>query len=190
MKQLIKYNILNIVTVFTVAMFFSCKDNYNEVQKLGVSENEPIGEAENINFKKTDSGKVTINLISPKRLDFSNRDFPYEEFPNGITLFFYDKENKKSTVESDYAIFYSQTGIIDLQGNVLITSHDGDVLKTKQLYFDRKKEWLFSNNYIEIKGKDGSLIRGNVFDANFESNKGLTFLSIYEAHDSFMEVED
>ena len=72
MKQIIKYYILNIVTVFTVTMFFSCNDNYKEVQKIGVSENEPIGEAENFNLIYTDSGRVTIKLLSPIRLDFSN----------------------------------------------------------------------------------------------------------------------
>ncbi|WP_406682899.1 LPS export ABC transporter periplasmic protein LptC [Seonamhaeicola sp. MEBiC1930] len=189
MKQLIKYYILNIVTVITVTMFFSCNNNYNEVQNLGISENEPIGEAENINLKYTDSGKVAINLISPKRLDYSNRGFPFEEFPEGITLYIYD-EDSKTTVVSDYAISYKKTGIIDLQGNVVITSDDGDVLRTEQLYYFQKNQWLFTNNHVEITGKDGSLIKGGVFDAQFESGKGLTFLSIYEAHDSHLPVQE
>lgn len=76
--------ILNIVTVITVTMFFSCKDNFKEVQKIGVSENTPIGIAENINLKYTDSGKLKAILISPKMLDYQNRDFPYASFPKGL----------------------------------------------------------------------------------------------------------
>ncbi|TXG36591.1 LPS export ABC transporter periplasmic protein LptC [Seonamhaeicola maritimus] len=165
MKQIIKYYILNIVTVITVTMFFSCNDNYKEVQKIGVSENEPIGEAENFNLKYTDSGRVTINLLSPIRLDFSNRDFPYDEFTKGITLYFYNEDNKKSTVVADYAISYSKTNIIDLQGNVVVTTHDGNVLTSDQLYFDRRKEWIFTNLPVTFKsGQD--IIHGNGFDSN------------------------
>lgn len=189
MRHFLKYHILCIVTVFTVTMFFSCKDNYDQVQKIGVSENEPIGEAENINLKYTDSGRVAINLISPKRLDFSNRNFPYEEFPEGITLYFFDKDNNKSTVVSDYAISYKQTDLIDLQGNVVITSHEGVTLKTKQLYFKQKNKWLFSNNYVEIEDEN-SLIKGNTFDAKIESGKGIRLSTIYETHDTTIEIEE
>lgn len=166
MKQLITYYIPCIVTVFTVTIFFSCKDNYNEVQKIGVSENEPIGEAENFNLKYTDSGKVTRHLIGKKMFDYTNRDFPYYEFTDGVTLNIFDK-NKKSTVVSDYAVVYDKTSIIDLQGNVVITTHDNRILKSDQLYFDRKKEWLFTNQPVTFtSGQD--IIHGNGFDSNGE----------------------
>ena len=85
-----------------VTLFFSCKNNFKEVQKIGVSANEPQGEAEGINAKRTDSGRVSANLISPKMLDFGNRAFGYSEFPEGITLYVYDDQNEKSTIISDY----------------------------------------------------------------------------------------
>lgn len=152
------------VTVFAVTMFFSCNDSLKEVQKLGVSENEPIGVAENINLKHTDSGRVSANLLSPKMLDYSNRDFPYSEFPEGIVLNLFDEQNKKSVVVSDYAIVYDQTGLLDLQGNVVITSENG-VLKTEQLFYDQKKEWLFTNKPVEYK-TENDIIHGNGFDSN------------------------
>ncbi len=163
MKQITKY-ILNIVVVFTAAMFFSCKDNYNEVQKIGISENEPIGEAENINLKFTDSGKITRHLIGKRMLDYSNRDFPYYEFPEGATLHIFD-DNKKSTIVADYAVVYDATSIIDLQKNVVITTHDKRVLKSEQLYFDRKKQWIFTNVPVTFESSQ-DIIHGNGFDSN------------------------
>ncbi|TGV03268.1 LPS export ABC transporter periplasmic protein LptC [Flavivirga rizhaonensis] len=173
------YNILNIVTVIlTVTMFFSCSDNFNQIQKMGVSENEPIGVAENINLKHTDSGRLTANLLSAKMLDYSNRDFPFNEFTGGITLYVFDEENKKSTIVSDYAIIYNNTDLIDLQGNVVITTHDGNVLKTEQLYYDQNREWLFSNHLVEIISSDGSSMKGNIFD----SDAKFTNVEVLEAN--------
>lgn len=166
MNKKVIYNILSIVTVvFTVAMFFSCNDNFEQVQKMGISENEPIGIAENINLKYTDSGRVTANLLGTKMFDYSNRDFPFNEFTDGITLYVFDEENKKSTIISDYAIIYSNTDLIDLQGNVVITTHDGNVLKTEQLYYDQKRTWLFTNVPVSFTTKQ-DIINGNGFDSN------------------------
>lgn len=165
MRKVFLNNILNIVTIFMVTMFFSCNDSLKQVQKMGISENEPIGVAENINLKYTDSGRVTANLLSPKMLDFKNRDFPYNEFPDGLTLYIYDEENKKSVVVSDYGIIYDRTNLIDLQGNVKITTADNRILKSEQLYYDQKKEWLFTNKPVTFSSEK-DIINGNGFDSN------------------------
>lgn len=165
MIKKLTYHVINIVTVFTVTMFFSCNNSYKEVQKMGISENEPIGVADHINLKYTDSGRVTANLLSDKMLNFSNRDFPYYEFTEGVTLYIYDENNEKSTVVSDYAISYDQTKLIDLQGNVKIVTKTHDTLFAEQLYYDQKKEWLYTNKPVTFRtGLD--IINGNGFDSN------------------------
>ncbi|WP_298535951.1 LPS export ABC transporter periplasmic protein LptC [uncultured Algibacter sp.] len=159
------YSIKNIVTVVAVTMFFSCNDSFKQVQKIGISENEPIGVDYELNLKYTDSGRVTANLLSTKALDYTNRDFPFREFVDGVTLYVYDKENKKSTVLADYAIVYTKNNLIDLQNNVVITTSDGSVLKTDQLYYDQKKEWLYTNYPVSFQTKQ-DIINGNGFDSN------------------------
>ncbi|KAB1067400.1 LPS export ABC transporter periplasmic protein LptC [Tamlana haliotis] len=165
MKKHFTYRIFNIVTVFTVAMFFSCNDSLKQVQKLGISENEPIGVDYNLNLKYTDSGRVSANLISTKALDYSNRDFPFREFVDGVELDVFDEKNQKSVVLADYAIVYSETGLIDMQNNVVITTHDNRVLKTDQLYYDQKNEWLYTNKAVSFKSEQ-DLINGHGFDSN------------------------
>ncbi|MEC3908220.1 LPS export ABC transporter periplasmic protein LptC [Tamlana sp. 2201CG12-4] len=160
-----KYYILNIVTVLAVTMFFSCNDSFDQVQKLGISENDPIEVDYNLNLKYTDSGRVTANLLSTKAINYSNRDFPFREFVDGVTLYVYDKDNNKSTVVADNAFFYVETNLIDMQDNVVITTHDNQVLKTDQLYYDNKKEWLYTNKPVSFKTEQ-DLINGNGFDSN------------------------
>ena len=163
-----KYQIVSsIVMVIAMTMFFSCKSNLDEVNKIGISENEPIGVAENINLKYTDSGRVTANLLSPKMLDFSNRDFAYNEFPEGARLNIFDENNEKSTIIADYAIVYDKTGIIDMQGNVVLASTTQDTLFAEQLYYDQNREWLFTNKPVTFRrGQD--VINGNGFDSDSE----------------------
>lgn len=165
MSKNVTYNLLNIVTIFIVTMFFSCNDSFKQVQKIGISENEPIGIEYNSNIKYTDSGRVTANLISAKMLDYSNRDFPFHQFTEGVTLYVYDKEDRRSTVVANNAYVYSNTDLIDMQDNVIITTHDNRVLKTDQLFYDQKKEWLYTNKAVSFKTEQ-DIINGNGFDSN------------------------
>lgn len=163
--------IKNLVTVIAVTLFFSCENNFSDVQKIGVLQNQPVGEAENIDLKYTElqeNDTVThllANLLSPKMLDYSNRDFSFSEFPEGIMLKTYDREGKLTTITSDYAIFYDDTNIIDLRGNVVIATHQKDSLFTEQLYYNEKLEWVFTNKPWLYKDAAGTK-HGVGFDAD------------------------
>jgi len=153
------------VTVFTVTLFFSCKNNFKEVQNIGILDGGPLTIAENINTKYTDSGKLKSILISPKMLNYSNREFAFYEFPEGINLTLFDADNNKSNVVADFAILYDETDLIDLQGNVVLTTHNKDTLYADQLFYDQKTEWLFTNQPVRFRTKD-QLINGNGFDSD------------------------
>ena len=165
MKRKISYRLLNIVIAFAVTMFFSCKNNFKEVQQIGVLQNEPIGIAEHMNLKYTDSGRLKANLVGPKMLDFSNREFSYNEFPEGVTLYLFDEQSKKSTIIADYAIVYNNTDLIDLRGNVLITTETKDSIFAEQLFYDEKRDWVFSNKPVRYVSPT-KIVTGNAFDSN------------------------
>lgn len=157
--------ILNIVTAIAVTMFFSCKNNFKEVQKIGVKQNMPLGEAEHINLKYTDSGRIKANLMSPKMLDYSNRPFSFSEFPEGVTLHLYDDKKNKTIVVADYAIVYNLTDLIDLRGNVIITTETQDSIFADQLYYDQKHDWVFTNTPLRYVSAT-KIVTGNAFDSN------------------------
>ena len=152
----------NIALLFVAAMFLSCNNTLKEVQDLDTASYAPMSIAENINTKYTDSGRLTSILISPKMLNFTNREFPFYEFPEGIDLTLFDDKMNKNTVTANKAIVYSQTDLIDLQGN-------------EQLFYDQTKEWLFTNFPVKFRTTD-YLTNGNGFD----SNKNVTNAQVLE----------
>lgn len=169
-------NMFKSVMVLVLAItLFACEGNYQNVKKLSLSDGAPIAEGKDINFKYTDSGKLVTNLLAAKLLDYSNLEFPYKEFPKGIEVLFWDKDGKKSTVNSDYAIQFDNTGLVDLRDNVVLITADSVVLKATQLYWDQKNNWVFTDQPYQIKFKDGSYNDGAV---GFDSSQDFTtFLS-------------
>ena len=153
--SLLKNTVIHFLAFLVVGTFFGCESNFKDVQKINFSEFTPSGQAENINLKYTDSGKIKAILISPKMLDFSSLDFTFTEFPVGIDVTLYDEKGKKTFVKSDYAVSYKTTNIIDLQKNVKITSESGQVLETDQLYYDQKNEWFFTEKSFKFTDPKG-----------------------------------
>ncbi len=133
----------------------SCDRSFKDVQNIGFSEFMPSGRAEDLNLKYTDSGKITSILISPLMLDYATVSYPFTEFPDGMHITFYDKAGKKTFVESDYAVTYKNTNLFDLQGNVNITTEDGQNLATSQLYYDQKNEWFFTEKKFKFTDPKG-----------------------------------
>ncbi len=184
MTLLKKHPIVVLIAVIVATLFLRCESNFKDVQKSNFSEFVPSGEAEKINLKYTDSGRITAILVSPKMKEYSNVDFPFTDFPNGIDVTLYDKNYKRTIILADYATSYKSTNIIDLRGNVKITSQDGQLLETDQLFFDQKNEWFFTEKsfkFTDPKGisngqgidfsKDFKIINSQKIAGEIESNE-------------------
>jgi LPS export ABC transporter protein LptC len=142
-------------TVVSLILFSSCESNFKEVQKSTFAEFSPSGEADSINLKYTDSGKIKSILISPKMLDYATVDFPFTEFPKGINVTLFDNKGKKTFITAKYAVTYKTTDLIDLQGNVKITNEDGQLFETDQLFFDQKNEWFYTEQKYKFTDPKG-----------------------------------
>ena len=159
------YTWKSVMAIAIAITLFACEGNYKNVQRLNLKDGAPVAEGQNVNLFYTDSGRVVTNLMAPRLLDYSNFEFPYQEFPEGVEVHFFENGDK-STVKSDYARRYDATGIVDLRENVRLTTADGNVLEAEQLYWDQNNQWLFTDQPYRITFSDGSYNDGARFDAN------------------------
>jgi len=192
-------NFKGIAVVFSMAMlFFSCKDNYKRVGEEAKPIVFPQGVAENFVLTYTESkekldpddkknSRVLAILSSSLSEDFDNLKFPHRTFPNGVHVDFFDENKKKSTITADYGIIYSATNVIDLQGNVIIKSHDGKLLETPQLYWDQSNEWIFTQEKFKFTNpEDGTVMDGEGMDFN----KDLSFLNAHKTYGLMLIKEE
>ena len=169
MKSFYRNSITFLFALLTCVTIISCESNFKDVQKMGVSEFTPSGDADSINLKYTDSGRITANLVSPKMLDYATVQYPFTEFPKGMHLTFYDKNGKETYIDANYAKSDKTTNIIDLQGNVKISNQDGEQLETEQLYYDQKNEWFFTEKKFKFTSPIGvSFGEGIDFSKDFK----------------------
>lgn len=166
--------IQSVVTAFSVIALFSCEGIYDNIQRFSIKDEIPVAEGRNIDVKYTDSGKVVTNLKAPLLHDYSNFEFSYQEFPEGVEVRFWNEADEMSIVTSDYAIRYEETSLVDLRDNVVLITSDSMELRAEQLYWDQKQRWVFTDSPYRIRFKDGSYNDGEGFDS---SEDFTTFLS-------------
>lgn len=177
--------------VFTVAIFFySCQDTYERVGDEKQVLIFPQGVAQDFELTYTETqdelesedkgtSRVIAVLKSPLSEDFDNMAFKYRTFPEGLVVEYFDQDNNKSIIKADYGIIYSQTDIIDLRGGVVIETHDGKKLETSQLYWDRKDEWIFTEEkFTYTNPEDGTVMDGEGMDFNRD-------FSYFKAHRTY-----
>lgn len=151
-----KYELIYGILLFGLSLvFLSCEKDFKDIQKSSRIEFIPSSEAENFILKHTDSARIKSILKSPLVYDYANLEYPFIEFPKGIEVTMFDVKGKQSFIEADYAINFSKSEIIDLRGNVKVTSYTGDVLETSQLYYDRNREWIFTEKSCKLTDTRG-----------------------------------
>jgi lipopolysaccharide assembly outer membrane protein LptD (OstA) len=170
--------------------FLGCQDTYKRVGEEKQIEVFPQGVAQNFELTYTETteelesedagiSRVIAVLKSPISEDYDNMIFKYRTFPNGLEVEYFDKDNKKSTITADYGIIYSNTNVIELKGNVVIETHDGKKLEAPQLYWDRKEDWIFTQEKFTFTNpEDGTIMDGEGMDFNRD-------FSFFNAHRTF-----
>lgn len=167
-----KYKGFNGVLFFGFALLLlSCDRDLKQVQKSSRTEFVPTLEAENFVVKHTDSARIKYILKSPLVYDYTDLEHPFTEFPKGVDLTMYDDNAKENFIVADYAINFAKSEIIDLRGNVKVTSNTGDVLETSQLYYDQKNDWIFTEKSCKITDS-----RGTWYSEGFDAKSDLTKL--------------
>lgn len=182
-----------------MAMFFwGCKDNYKRVGQEAPKKIFPQGVAHNFALTYTETpermgsetpaeSRTIAVLTSPISEDFDNLIFQYRTFPKGLTLDFYDSDNNKSVVTADYGIIYSATNLIDLQGNVVMESHDGKKLEAPQIFYDRTNQWVFTQQKFKYTNpEDGSIMDGEGMDFK----QDFSFFSAHKTYGLLMIKEE
>lgn len=154
------------MVLLSAITLFACEDNYKDIQRMSISDNAPVGIGINTNTKYLDSGRVSVNLMTSKSFDYTTLEFPYREFPDGVEVWYWDDQNKKSIVTSDFAVEFAKSNLVDMRKNVKVITEDGTTVFAEQMYWDQKNKWVFTDQPYKITFKDGSFNEGQGFNSS------------------------
>ncbi len=149
-------------------MLCYCKNDIDVINTFNEFHNLPSQSVKNLETIYTDSGKIQIKLLAPELKRFSNVEEPYTEFPAGIEVIFFDKNQEpESQLTAKYAIYFEANKLWEARDSVIAINNLGDTLNTELLFWDEKKELIYTNKFVKIT-TENEVIWGEGLEANQE----------------------
>lgn len=190
---------LNQATALAVAlMLLSCTDSFKRPELSTEERRLPAGISEHLRMYYTeavrplsivesDSTRVVAILESVLNENYENRNFRFQRFPKGIEITLYNELNEPTRVIADSALYYLDTGMLNLMGNVKVFSFDQKKLYTDQLFWDRERSWVFSERSFTYENpEEGTLMKGTgmQFSRDFSTFEALKTSGVLELSES------
>ena len=133
----------------------------------------------------SDSGITRYKIVAEEWLIYDKKNPPYWAFEKGVYLEKFDTLFRiDASIKADTAYYHEKKKLWELKGHVQILSQRGDKFQTDLLFWDEKKEKVYSDKFIQIEQED-KVIKGY----GFESNQDLTEYEIKNTTGVFT-VED
>ena len=181
---------LNITAAFFAAVMFilfpACSGN-NKNLADAIAENDTLPSMTSLGVTTlvSDSGITRYKIVTEEWLIFDKKNPPYWAFEKGVYLEKFDTLFRiDASIKADTAYYYEKKKLWELKGNVQILSQRGDKFETQQLFWDEKKEKVYSDKFIRIEQEDKSIT-----GYGFESNQELTEYEIKNTTGMFT-IED
>jgi len=169
-----KMSVAVAVMVAATFLFLACTNSPEEIKQVtGQEEVLPLNVQKNIVYEYSDSTYKRLEVRAPEVQDFSQIKEPYREFALGIDVTFFDKlGNPESHLKANYAKENINEKLWEARGDVVVVNEKGEQINTEQLFWDVKKEIIYSNVFVKIATGD-EVIMGDGFEAdqNFTSYK-------------------
>ena len=175
----------SIIVLLGAIMLLACKNDIKEVNALAEREKRPDMTGENLELVYSDSARIKYRVLAPEYIKVNREKEKYEEFPKGIHVLSYDPAGKMiGSIKAKYAKKLEDEMLWEARNEVVIINAEGKKLETELLYWDMKKELIYSDRYVKLSA-DGQIIEGN---NGFLSDQNLNH-PVFENISGSIEVE-
>ncbi len=149
----------------------SCSDDDNKVYAANVDpERTPTMLTRNVSTLISDSGITRYRVEAPLWLVYDEAKEPSWIFPRTLHLERFDNFfNKEATVDCDSATYLKNKQLWILDGHVAVVNLAGEKFLTEQLFWDQRKQSVYSDSFIQIIRSD-RIMEGY----GFVSNEAMT----------------
>ncbi|MCX7984085.1 MAG: LPS export ABC transporter periplasmic protein LptC [Bacteroidetes bacterium] len=157
-----------------LSLFFGCEDKVKPSVLTDISGEElPQQESWNSTITVVDSGRVKA-IIQAGYLRYFE-ETSQTELNGGVLVRFYGFTGKQTSyLISEEAVIDENTNDMEARGNVLVVSSDSSRLRTERLFWDNKRQLIYTPNFVTITTSKERL-QGH----GFEADQSLRYYKIF-----------
>ena len=167
--------ILIIVFVIFYFLFLGGDEQEQEEGKV-LFENSEEGvqvESFGVEYLFSDSARVSAQLIAGHVVEKETGEESNKEtihfLDQGVEVYFLNAYGQTtSQISSQSGEYNRKAGLAELKGSVVLINQKGEKLETEQLFWDEKKDSVFTNKFVRIETPDRIITGQKGLRANTE----------------------
>lgn len=184
---------IGIPVLFGAGIFFSCKNEMEEIQAISQDKEIPIQTTYNGEFFYTQEGKLQNKLIAAKMENYEGDD-PYYVASGGFELFIYDTaEVEEAKITAEYGAFYQLENKMFARNNVKLFNVEGEELHTEELTWLQDSDKVYTDKFVKIIRHDGVIYGRNLVSnlsfSKYQMDRISGDIYIQETADSTKETK-
>lgn len=154
------------VSVLLAFGLYACDPASKRDLPVYTQEDTNVEVGRDVEILYSDSAIVRVRVTAPTLLNYTDRDNPRQEFPDGIKVEFLTPDlHVRSVLTSKFAVRRQEKGIVVARDSVVLTTVEQERLETEELIWDEKTEKISTEKFVKIT-KPGEVIYGFGLDAN------------------------
>jgi LPS export ABC transporter protein LptC len=107
--------------------------------------------ARKVEILYSDSAIVRVRVQGPVLHNFTDRNNPRQEFPEGVKIDFLEPNlSVRSTIVAKKAIRQQEKGQITVRDSVIMTTVKQEKLETEELIWDEKTGKIFTEKFVKV----------------------------------------
>jgi LPS export ABC transporter protein LptC len=139
---------LSVVLIFCL---FACDTKSKRAQQFFSQDDTAVEVGKQVEILYSDSAFVRVRVTSSTLHNYTDRENPRQEFPNGLKVeFLEDNLQVKSTLTAKTATRYNDKGLIIARDSVVLTTIKQEKLETEELTWDEKKKQVSTEKFVKV----------------------------------------
>lgn len=138
----------------------ACKEEHAETRQVFTQDDVAVELARDVEILYSDSAIVRVRVTGPVLLNYSEREDPRQEFPNGIRFDFLQADQSvRSSLTAKTAVRQQDKGLITARDSVVMETIKKEKLETEELIWDEKAGKIRTDKFVKVS-QPGEVVYG------------------------------
>ncbi|HLP96508.1 MAG TPA: LPS export ABC transporter periplasmic protein LptC [Saprospiraceae bacterium] len=143
-----------------VLVLLSCTDSIKETRQVFTQDDVAVEVGKEVEILYSDSAFVRVRVTGPLLHNYSDREKPRQEFPEGIKMDFLMPDlSVRSVLTAKAATRFQTEGRIVVRDSVVLTTVKQEKLETEELIWDERTAKIRTDKFVKVS-QPGEVIYG------------------------------
>lgn len=137
--------------ILSIFLVLGCDGFNKEIRQVLTEDDTAVEVAREVEILYSDSAVVRVRVTGPLMHNFTGRENPRQEFPDGVKIEFLEADlSVKSTLTAKTAVRRPEKGEIIARDSVIMVTAKQEKLETEELIWNERTAKVYTEKFVKV----------------------------------------